>query len=136
MLELEIKNLTAAITRLADLMEQADDDCEIVVVDVVEGKVVSAYGNEVITPTKFERAPDVEPEQDEPDDDAAYPTRVADYVAMRQVAQDLCLRLVREDRDNKVTIGDWLGANSAKTIKQLDDCFLDGFIHFLEGLAK
>jgi hypothetical protein len=44
---------------------------------------------------------------------------------------------VREDRDNKVTIADWLGAkHDAKTIKQLDDCFLDGFINFLEGLAK
>ena len=132
MLELEIKNLTAAITRLADLMDQADDDCEIVVVDVVEGKVVSANGNEVITPTKFERAPDVNPV----DEKVEATPEAHDYTAMRQVAQDLCLRLVREDRDNKVTIGDWLGANSAKTIKQLDDCFLDGFIHFLEGLAK
>ena len=132
MLELEIKNLTAAITRLADLMEQADDDCEIVVVDVVEGKVVSANGNEVITPTKFERAPDVNPV----DEKVEATPEARDYTAMRQVAQDRCLRLVREDRDNKVTIGDWLGANSAKTIKQLDDCFLDGFIHFLEDLAK
>jgi hypothetical protein len=132
MLELEIKKLTAAITRLADLMEQADDDCEIVVVDVVEGKVVSTNGNEVITPTKFERAPDVEPV----DEKVEVIPEAHDYTAMRQQAQDACLETVRANRENKATIGNWLAEHDAKTIKQLGDEHLPAFIAFLEWLIK
>jgi hypothetical protein len=113
MLELEIKNLTAAITRLADIMEAGTAPTE-----TWDGPVIDL-------PAKVEVV-----EQPTPAPEAQ------SYAATRQVAQDLCLALVREDRDNKVTIADWLSANSAKTIKQLDDCFLDGFINFLEGLAK
>ena len=132
MLELEIKNLTAAITRLADLMDQADDDCEIVVVDVVKGKVVSTNGNEVITPTKFERALDVEPV----DEKVEVIPEAHDYTAMRQQAQDTCLETVRANRENKATIGNWLAEHNAKTIKQLGDEHLPAFIAFLEWLIK
>ena len=103
MLELEIKNLTAAITRLADLMEAGTAPTE-----TWDGPVV---------------------------DQAPAPAPV-DHVAMRQQAQDTCLETVRANRDNKATIATWLAEHDAKTIKQLDDCFLDGFINFLEGLAK
>jgi hypothetical protein len=107
MLELEIKNLTAAITRLADLMEAGAAPTE-----NWDGPVV-------------DQAPAVTP--------APAPV---DHVAMRQQAQDTCLETVRANRDNKATIATWLAEHDAKTIKQLDDCFLDGFINFLEGLAK
>jgi hypothetical protein len=107
MLELEIKNLTAAITRLADLMEAGAASTE-----NWDGPVV-------------EQAPAVTP--------APAPV---DLVAMRQQAQDTCLETVRANRENKTTIATWLAEHDAKTIKQLDDCFLDGFINFLEGLAK
>ena len=107
MLELEIKNLTAAITRLADLMEAGTAPTE-----NWDGPVV-------------DQAPAVTP--------APAPV---DLVAMRQQAQDTCLETVRANRDNKATIATWLAEHDAKTIKQLDDCFLDNFINFLEGLAK
>ena len=105
MLELEIKNLTAAITRLADLMEAGT------------------------APTENWAGPVV--------DQAPAPAPApVDLVAMRQQAQDTCLETVRANRDNKATIATWLAEHDAKTIKQLDDCFLDNFINFLEGLAK
>jgi hypothetical protein len=108
MLELEIKNLTAAITRLADLMEAGTAPTE-----TWDGPVV-------------DQAPAVTP--------APAPV---DLVAMRQQAQDTCLETVRANRDNKATIANWLAEHDAKTIKQLDDeHLLDGFINFLEGLAK
>ena len=107
MLELEIKNLTAAITRLADLMEAGAESTE-----NWDGPVI-------------DQAPAV----------TTAPAPV-DHVAMRQQAQDTCLETVRANRDNKATIATWLAEHDAKTIKQLDDCFLDGFINFLEGLAK
>jgi hypothetical protein len=77
MLELEIKNLTAAITRLADLMEAGTAPTE-----TWDGPVV-------------DQAPAVTP--------APAPAPV-DLVAMRQQAQDTCLETVRANRDNKATI--------------------------------
>jgi len=107
MLELEIKNLTAAITRLADLMEAGTAPIE-----NWDGPVV-------------DQAPAVTPA----------PASV-NLVAMRQQAQDTCLETVRANRDNKATIATWLAEHDAKTIKQLDDDQLPAFIAFLEWLIK
>ena len=107
MLELEIKNLTAAITRLADLMEAGAAPTE-----TWDGPVV-------------DQAPAVTP--------APAPV---DLVAMRQQAQDTCLETVRANRENKTTIATWLAEHDAKTIKQLDDEHLPAFIAFLEWLIK
>ena len=107
MLELEIKNLTAAITRLADLMEAGTEPTE-----TWDGPVV-------------DQAPAVTP-----------PPAPVDLVAMRQQAQDTCLETVRANRDNKATIATWLAEHDAKTIKQLDDEHLPAFIAFLEWLIK
>ena len=109
MLELEIKNLTAAITRLADLMEAGAASTE-----NWDGPVV-------------DQAPAVTP--------APAPAPV-DLVAMRQQAQDTCLETVRANRENKTTIATWLAEHDAKTIKQLDDEHLPAFIAFLEWLIK
>jgi hypothetical protein len=107
MLELEIKNLTAAITRLADLMEAGAAPTE-----TWDGPVV-------------DQAPAVTP--------APAPV---DLVAMRQQAQDTCLETVRANRENKTTIATWLEEHDAKTIKQLGDEHLPAFIAFLEWLIK
>ena len=107
MLELEIKNLTAAITRLADLMEAGTAPTE-----NWDGPVI-------------DQAPAVTP--------APAPV---DLVAMRQQAQDTCLETVRANRENKTTIATWLAEHDAKTIKQLDDEHLPAFIAFLEWLIK
>jgi hypothetical protein len=109
MLELEIKNLTAAITRLADLMEAGAAPTE-----NWDGPVV-------------DQAPAVTP---------APAPAPADLVAMRQQAQDTCLETVRANRDNKATIANWLAEHDAKTIKQLGDEHLLAFIAFLEWLIK
>jgi hypothetical protein len=107
LLELEIKNLTAAITRLADLMEAGTAPTE-----NWDGPVI-------------DQAPAVTP--------APAPV---DLVAMRQQAQDTCLETVRANRENKTTIATWLAEHDAKTIKQLDDEHLPAFIAFLEWLIK
>ena len=111
MLELEIKNLTAAITRLADLMEAGTAPTENWAGPVVD------------------QAPAVTPAP------APAPAPV-DLVAMRQQAQDTCLETVRANRENKTTIATWLAEHDAKTIKQLDDEHLPAFIAFLEWLIK
>ena len=111
MLELEIKNLTAAITRLADLMEAGTAPTENWAGPVVD------------------QAPAVTPAP------APAPAPV-DLVAMRQQAQDTCLETVRANRDNKAIISNWLAEHDAKTIKQLDDEHLPAFIAFLEWLIK
>ena len=109
MLELEIKNLTAAITRLADLMEAGAAPTE-----TWDGPVV-------------DQAPAVT---------LAFAPAPVDLVAMRQQAQDTCLETVRANRENKATIANWLAEHDAKTIKQLDDEQLPAFIAFLEWLIK
>lgn len=153
MLESEIKKLTAAITRLADLMEGAP----------AATTVQFNYENEVITPTPFKRAPaDLTPADEKAirdakanaEDDARRTAMQAERdeqakvaaeellqpapstEAMRQSCQDLCLTLVRADRMNKAVIAEWLLKRQAKTIKQLGDESLAEFTEFLEWLDK
>ena len=107
MLESEIKKLTAAITRLADLME---------------GTPVPAAADPA--PAEPETAPQP-PVEEKPDP-----------AIIRQHAQDKCLDLVRSKRSNKAIIADWLANHDAKTINQLPDNLLVKFTEYLETLKK
>jgi len=51
-----------------------------------------------------------------------------DFDALREEAKNLCLTLVRDNRDNKKLIAAYLAGCAAKTITQLADENLDGFI--------
>lgn len=106
MLETEIKRLTAAITRLADLMEQQDSEGAAPVVE--DAPAVDA-----------DPAPDAQPDQP-----------AIDY---RLKAKDLCLSLVRAKRSNKPLIAEWLDGKGAKTINGLKDPQVVEMVEFLEG---
>jgi len=129
MIETQMKALTAAITRLADLME-ASPPVEIEPV-IIETLI------ETITPEQLETVPDEGVADEGTADEGTADEDILELdtiTNLRQTAQDLCLSLVRADRSNKPLIAEWLSnCNGAKTIKQVDDSRINDFVSFLES---
>jgi len=116
MLETEIKKLTAAIERLSELLVAGqsititDDGTP---VEPQHQSPANEKTTELATKTKTVSVDEPHP---------------FNYVAMREEAKDLCLTLVRDNRDNKKLIGAYLVGYAAKTIAQLADENLEAFI--------
>lgn len=105
MLETEIKKLTSAIDRLSELL--------------VAGQSITITDDGVLP----DKTPPEEPTKAAPKKEAA-----VDFDALREEAKNLCLTLVRDNRDNKKLIGAYLVGYAAKTITQLADENLEAFI--------
>jgi len=117
MLETEIKKLTASIDRLSELLGAGQS------ITITDG--VPAETPPQSTPEK-KSVPAETPPQSTPDEKTAAPD--TDFTLLREKAKDLCLTLVREDRDNKKLIGAYLVGYGVKTITQLADENIEAFI--------